>query len=317
MTKLPLLGLCLLTGAFLVPADAVQYPGGQPPAQQPSGSLSDVLRSEDLLLRHYTPKTAPAEILRSQAFGIMGTEVQVQAYPEAQARWVSNMSSFGESIILYDRPDRIQKLVELLDSLDGAYAPIVEEPSVVRDIEFRNISTDRLHDLLHSLHHNSFSIDEQSRVVLRGRESEVDEIARVIERLDKPRPQIMITAYLVRGGSSNGDAPLPKELVENLRKLVPYSAFSLASLSVLRSEVERGRATQLYLTSANQNESGELRLRFGSHDLDAGSLELSECAFTGTRTFFDTSTTIDSGQYVVLGAAGMGPMFVVLNFDWV
>lgn len=134
----------------------------------------------------------------------------------------------------------------------------------------------------------------------------------------------MLSCYLVRGTDKPDaqDGPIPKELETHLSELLAYESLELYSHAVLRTAVHpKSGRIEMWMGPDNGERHGVLRLSPGGFDAQTGSLTLDECSFSFGREghsaslVFSTCTSIHSGEYTVLGATGLSPMFVVLRFE--
>ena len=105
---------------------ALLLPFARPTTTAPQDA--EILKSSDLLLEHYMPRFAPAEDLTSLAYNMAGVEREVQTGEMGEIRYINNLFTFGDSVLLYDTPDAVKNLSSLLQSLDESYAMTAEVP---------------------------------------------------------------------------------------------------------------------------------------------------------------------------------------------
>ncbi len=168
--------------------------------------------------------------------------------------------------------------------------------------------------------------DAQMFVVCESKER-AQQLQQLVEQIDRPQAQAVVSVTLIRAADKPVDSTLPRELVDNLRALVPYSAFEPLSVGILRCSLATGRQSDL---SMDLGERGSATFSFNpeAFNPDTGELTLSQCTFSlqlaperpgmnETSHSFTTNLTFRSGEYVVLGAVGARPIFVVLKAELV
>ena len=128
-----------------------------------------------------------------------------------------------------------------------------------------------------------------------------------------------MTCYLIVPGDP-GDAPLPENLISGLTDLTGITSFRRVAVGMVRSSVEPNSRISLLL-DAGPEESFNLELVPAALDPTDQTLTLASCRFVTrmSSTFghntelFQTATSIESGRFTVLGAAGSEPYFVALE----
>lgn len=295
------------------------------PNAEPLQSAQDdkLLTASQLRLEHYMPQFAPAEHLAELAYNMAGVEREVQTGNGGETRFINNLFTFGDSVLLYDTPDAVTRLEELLSNLDQSYAMTAELPQVER-IPVRYLSADQASYLLNNLYPGEYRfLTMENTVLLKGLSADVQRAAELLQSFDKPTPQVLISCHLIRGKSEGAtDTRVPAELASHLSSLLPYESFELYSQAVLRSAAypENGYI-ELWMEPEDVSPHGVLSMRPGGFEPDSGTLTLDLCQFSmgypgePTKDVFTTSTAVKTGEFTVLGATGMTPMFVVLRVD--
>ncbi|MBL8842951.1 MAG: hypothetical protein JNL90_15640 [Planctomycetes bacterium] len=179
----------------------------------------------------------------------------------------------------------------------------------------------------------------------------LEEIATLIERIDRPAPQLQVTALILQsnplGTAAGGTADLPGELGEALALMAPSAEFSVLSSAVLRCTVRPDRRCRLSssedlsksvasepaahragLPPASNPSRWELSFAPAAFDAEHGTLELSQCNFelqraqshgaqasSSANQSFETEFTAAIGEWTVIGAVGAQPVFVALRLD--
>ena len=284
----------------------------------------DAIRAEDLMLEHFTPQYAPAERLHQLGFEMAGCQREVLTSSGEDSTYVSNLFSFGDSVMIYDTPEHVASLRLLLTTLDSAYESSGEGYGVA-SIKILHLSQTRVRSLLDSFYPGDFEyVAERNTVLLRGSNEDNARAASLLEGLDQPTTQVLISCFLIRGADSpdDHDERVPEELATHLSTLLPYESFELFSQAVLRSSVHPANGQiELRMEPDSPSAAGVLELLPGGFDPETQTLTLDRCKFGFSyeedppSTLFRTSTAIRAGEYTVLGAAGMSPMFVVLRFE--
>lgn len=286
-------------------------------------------------VEYYTPQLAPARDLArvvSDLFegGSVGIVVGQQEIPPT-------LLTYGKSIVVRYRDDKIGELVTLLKRLDEQWSG---EEGTRRDTDIVTLEYRARHVMLNSLSRalvpfthpifvsdgtaqyqvqNLSYLEERGLIVVRGPMEEVVQIEAVLKRIDVPQPQVTVTCHLVRGQmKATAEQLLPAELTQNLKQLVPFEGFESLALGILRSDA----LTEMQLTvDYSPGEQFQLQLRPRAFDPESRSLTFDQCAFSLLRgedehrsqQRFTTSATIRTGEYTVLGAVGAEPIFVVLH----
>ena len=175
---------------------------------------------------------------------------------------------------------------------------------------------------------NVTAVPDAQMLVLCESKERAAQLTQLVDQIDRPQPQAVVSVTLIRAADKGAaDSTLPRELVDNLRSLVPYSAFEPLTVGILRCSLATGRQSELSMDLA---ERGSATFSFNpeAFNPDTGELTLSQCTFSlqlaperpgmnETSHSFTTNLTFRSGEYVVLGAVGARPIFVVLKAELV
>ncbi len=312
-----------LTLAALAPLLSVPAPVA-PVAQQPTPPAPKQRASADLVLEHFVPKCAPASKLATTAYRIAGFEHAVPSDFTVEPTYVRNIVDFGDSVLLYDTPAGIAKLTQLLEKLDLAFDANTVAPPVT-SLPIRHLSRSRVSSLLYTFYKGSYEfLGEQNTVLLRGSEEDTERAVDLLVSVDFPSQQVLLSCYLIQGtpDPQETDEQVPPELAEHLSKLLPYAGFELQSLAILRTAaLPIAGEIEMCLERGAQSPLGVLRLTPGGFEPNSKSLTLDKCSFgyayagATPSTIFKTSTSVTAGEYTVLGATGLSPVFVVLRFE--
>jgi hypothetical protein len=305
-----------------------------------------------LVLKYFRVQNATAEDLVGMVEELLGGAVDVENPDGDPEPWrVQRLLPFANAIIVRDTPQGAEKVLEVLAELDRVAAPPGQEEPVAQTLESfeyspRHAAAGSLARAIEAFRRNIMLygapgqppsnvanlnvLQDRGVIVIRDTPENVVRIREVLERTDVPRPQVVVTCFVVLGLLGEGEAPagasLPRELVENLAKLLPFERFQLLSVGVLRTAVAFDDPIQLE-ADAGPDRRYDLRLRPEAYDAKTGDLTLSSCTFqlrrkrslpsgeyeTSQESGFSTRATVRAGEYTVLGAVGSEPVFVVLR----
>ncbi len=149
------------------------------------------------------------------------------------------------------------------------------------------------------------------------------DLKELVDRIDRPRPQMMVTITLLRPASPSEEVDtLPKELDQNLKTLLPARGFTTLAVGALRCAMESNRQCEM---KAELEDGGSWTLAFfpDAFNPETSEFSLSHCEFQlkspgahdrpGRTQSFDTSLTFKAGEFVVLGGVGETPTLVALR----
>jgi hypothetical protein len=283
-----------------------------------------VFSIHDLGIQHYEPIHVPAWELMDLASGMVGRTFYLDERGGHMGDSIENLTMVGESLLLYDTSDYLVQMMAALELID---LPRPVEPEVEEDLwetfhyTPRYLSMEDMWSILENFGSNLSMAGERRIVVVQDEASTVREIKTLLEQVDVPEDQILVTAYLVRGWQTNENGtPLPAELAEHLGRLVPGIQLEAAGFAMLQSSVRprADRDLSLQLSGSAPLEQYYLSFAPTAYDRETGSLTVENCELTqstsaGPRVVFSTHTVFRGGEYTVLGATGAKPMFVVVR----
>ena len=188
-------------------------------------------------------------------------------------------------------------------------------------------------------------LGDSGQLIIRDSKEALAEITALLATLDKPSPQVQLVCYVLRGAKSDTNTEsdwghdveaasntpqganewgmsspnIPSEVTDNLSRLVPYSNFKLATMGVLRMSTSATPWPNT-LRMPGDDESFEMSLQIAAFDEAEGILSFSNFGMKkgqpmGPTNLFATATSVQAGEYAVMGAAGADPIFVVLHFE--
>jgi hypothetical protein len=299
-----------------------------------------VVPEAELSLHYYSPRHSDANELAQILTQLAGRTFFAQAPDGSSTQPVSNVRTFGNIVVLYDRVKRVEQLVTILAQLEQADVAQLgdAEEYVVAEYTPQYVTAKALLDALNPLRRqilqpfgiggrpshakatwveNVTALMQPATIVLRDTREQIETMRALMARLDVAPPQVQLQCWLLRGAEADTGSRLPKELVQNLSRLVPVEHFEQLSLSMIRASVQPGLPQRLRSDFPDDGETArfELDLVCSGYDRAAGVLPLTRCRFEATSgQEFETSVTLRAGEYTVLGAAGADPLFVVLRF---
>jgi len=144
-----------------------------------------------------------------------------------------------------------------------------------------------------------------------------DQALSVLARVDVAEKQVLLTCLLVDVGASANGVALPRELHENLQKLLPDVEFAQVGMAMLKTSVSSRSPVAVQIESPGQRY--RLSLIPVAFDQATGTLTVSECSLIedildgAPRELFRTDTLLRGGEYTVLAATGDSPRLLVVR----
>jgi hypothetical protein len=294
--------------------------------------------ADELILRYYSPQIADSRSVASVMERFYRREFYVKSEDGSISGPVRNIQAFGESVMIYDTPEFVDRVLEAMVSLEEAATRDPNNPTGERAMQLSVVEyapryqpVKNLYQLLDpfrkdivvgfldtpsrgrqaQIARNITMLEEPATLVLRDTAESVEEMVSLLRRMDQPAPQVLISVWLLRGSHEPQQGELPADLVQNLSNLVPFPGFTRESMGVLRSSVIAGQA--MTIRGDMHQDRFELKLIPGGYDVDARQLAITACEFYAGQQGFSTSTVVSAGEYTVLGATGSDPVFVVLQ----
>jgi hypothetical protein len=307
----------LLVGATLFPALLQDDPSSSP--AKPKYPMAS-----QIVAITFQPEHLNANELYLAARGMIGGKVWVTDDETGVVSQRTNLQPVGNTLVVFDLPKAAARAQQLLASLDAAAGASTSDKAARTKltVEYRprNVGVETITaSLAPFMEWVEVQLVRQGNfVVLSGPGAVVAEMQAFLERVDVPAPQITLTCYLVVPGE--GGPALPKELTAGLSELTRIPAFKQAAMGMVRSSVQAGTRISVMLDAGN-SEQFTLDLIPEALDERNFTLTLSSVGLTSrvSDTFgngavlFQTSTSVESERYTVLGAAGSTPYFVVLR----
>jgi len=284
----------------------------QPGEPETAGDGLPIFSRSDLVLDQYPVQHVnPAELFQI-AHQLAGRSYHVKDNHNAS---ISGMRLLGSKIVLYDTQVQVQRARELLARLDVPRQ--LGSPSrKTQEYRPRFVSLQTAENAIENLVRVE-RMAERNLLILADEPENIERALELLKRIDVPEKQVLLTCQLIEVGETPEGPPLPKELVENLQRLLPGSQFNQTGLAMLKTSVGGENQISLRVTS----ESQDYRLAFTAvaFDESTASLTVAECRVMqlygaeNERELFRTNTVLRGGEYTVLAATGITPMLLVLR----
>lgn len=295
-----------------------------------------ILSLSEIVLEQYPVQHADPDDLLEIASSLVGRYYFVQEHGGRASNPVTNLRQLGRTVIVYDTPEETKRALAILGRLDVAPSTGAQ---AMRTVEYapRFVSLKTVTESLKPFDHVGFQlsdVDERGLVVIRGRSDEVTAMLELLARVDVPEKQVLVTCTLVGSSSAPDALPLPKDLAENLAKLLPEHQFSQLGMALLQTSVGSERPFSLGIESGRRLPNGfvttgstyQFTFQPVAYDEKTGSLTVERCqlreALGGSagsadappermREIFTTNTTFRGGEYTVLAATGADPFLLL------
>jgi hypothetical protein len=288
--------------------------GAAPRAQEQHGP--PLLSLAEIVLDQYAVQNVDADDLYKLARDLAGRTYYVKEHGGFDSEPLSSMRLLGSSIILYDTREEVQRARDLLGRLDAVRVASSARVSV--EFRPRFISLETANKAAESFARIRI-LRERGLIVLHDAAEDVDKALALLKRIDVPEKQVLLTCQLIEVGGAQPGPALPRELAENLQKLLPQSQFTQVGMAMLKTSV--GGANQISLSLESPQQSYRLAFTPVAYDESSASLTVTGCRLMETeapapgreRELFRTDTILHGGEYTVLGATGATPRLLVLR----
>jgi hypothetical protein len=286
------------------------------PQEQGEPAGLPVLSLQEIALDQYHVQNADAEQLFELALDLAGRQYFVREHGGESSAPVTSLRLLGETIVLYDKKEEVQRARDLIFKLD-APAPTFDSGWSAVEFRPRFVSLVTAQAAVANLIEVS-RLDERGMIVLQGSAQGNQMALELLKRIDVPERQVLLTCQLLDIG---GDAPpgpaLPKPLLDNLQKLLPGTQFSQAGMALLQTSVTGQKPIALQIESPGKRY--RLSLTPVAFDESSGSLTVVGCSLTENpdsneeRELFRTNTVLRGGEYTVLAGTGATPRLLVVR----
>lgn len=278
----------------------------------------------DFTISVFEPRHGDVRVLGNLAMRLLNRTI-----PAASGGTQNSISVTNERIVVRELPEAIGGVLEKLAVLDHALsakgddAPVESVEYTPRSLTaqsamqalgpFTQHRTGQQPTIMHM-------INERGALILQGRSSDLVAALELLRRVDRPAPQVMLSAYVLTG-SDEADGNASAEVADALRELLPYRSYSVQGASVVRVAAQPTSQFNIDLAGPKrgmQPTTYHLQGSIAAYDPDAPSLTFQHLSATvsggaGAQQLFRTATTIYGDEYAVLGVAGGVPTFVVLR----
>lgn len=311
-----------------------------------------VLELDSLRMMQFTPENVGVIDLYQTASALLARSYFVAEKGGINSSPVSNLSMLGDSLVIYDTEEYVKKVLTALDALDvprvlnaagNAPAPTI----TTAEFRPRHISLQTAERALRPFERkvyedgnprgksqpwaNISDVPDHSLLILRDTEAAVAEMLELLERIDVPEQQVLLTCYMIRGKKEANSGDLPVELTTHLTRLVPQFQFESLGMAMVQTTAAPGSEVELRIGGID-SEVFNLRFRAVAFDERTASLTVEKCSLeqelyqdvfsgpdgiqkqrAGSVDLFTTNTMLRGGEYTVLGATGTEPVFLVLR----
>ena len=294
-----------------------------------------------VVVQYFAPTKAPVEELSEALRFLYSTRRRGagEAMPLFQP--------LGETLLIQTSQETLEEVLRIAGDCDANYVGRGENSATSQEqwqYEVKHVALDSVRKALRYLDRSTFIeegtagglapraarglrisyVDERGLLIAQGTAAEIERARLILRDLDVPRSRLMLTCYVVQGSNEESTEALPAELLRDLGKLVPFAGFELLSTGVLPTDASREVSMSVDLD--DQRGSFELEMLPSAYDARSGQLALSSITFkmvlnpgapaasrSSTRRSFQTSTSLRTDRYTVLGAVGATPVFVVVK----
>ncbi len=269
----------------------------------------------ELVLEQYAVKNVDPEELATLATALIGRQFRVKENPAVP---ILNLRQLGRSIVVYDTKPQVERTLAFLAKLDPAGTPDTDVKTIFESIEYRPrfVSLDTAQSTAKSILVEVSLVEERGLLMLRGSREALERTRALLARIDVPEKQVLLTLQLIDVGESARGLTLPRELNDNLQRLLPEVAFAQVGMAMLQTSVRASIPVSVEIESTGK------RYRFSflpvAYDEASGSLSVAHCTLIeqldgGPRELFSTSTVLRGGEYTVLAATGATPRLLVVR----
>jgi hypothetical protein len=311
----------------------------------PLQEASEPVQQEPLAMHYFTPDEEHLMELYEQARDLFRRGVP---RPSGNARDGSadNLFLLGDSIVVYDTAAYADVVLSSLTEMQNAWRKqgiqaekLPPAKLVAEELRVTNISAYEAYEALEQHLRevrppdgggravpNVQFLEDRNIVLLRDTLEKVKAMRGLIERIDKPAPQVQLSFLVVHAYPSDGDPPefdprVPSALTQALAGMLPTMSLSLESSAFLRTVASDGVQRQVFMPIEASSGRYSVNLKLEAFDERTGTLSLRTCEFSfidskpmpQVTPYFSTATSIPIDEYVVIGANGASPTLLVLR----
>lgn len=294
---------------FFAPAAAQQAPAGAERAPEEPALLS----LAELVLDQYPVQNVNPNDLANLARTLIGREYFVRENG-AGSKPVSSLRLLGGTIVLYDTKEQVRRARELLARLD---VPRERSSPSYNAVEYRPrfVSLKTAEDAVENLVDLS-TVPERGLIVMTDDQEDIDAALALLARIDVAERQVFLSCQLIEVGDAAHGLALPRDLTDNLQKLLPGVGFTQVGMAMLKTSVSSQSPVSVQIESPGKRYN--LAFIPVAFDQATGTLTVSECSLTeragdDLRTLFKTDTLLRGGEYTVLAATGATPRLLVVR----
>lgn len=308
---------CLLGLLALMPLLDPRAPHASvvPALTQDEGLRQVILKRADLVLDYYHPQHVSAGVLHDLAGELAARWFYISDSGSGDS--VQSLRVVGRSLLLYDTREEVDRLKKFLASVDivAPGSKIAEEPpTVTAEYLPRFLSLDTVRGLVERHVMVNF-IEERGVALFEGYPDDLQAALVALKTLDVAPRQVFLTCQLIEVDNESSGAPLPKELSDNLQRLLPGSKLSQVGMAMLRTSVGPRRRVSMRIEA--DNHAYLLGLTPLSFDGETRSMTVENCVLMPESgdAFFDTNVVLRSDEYTVLGTMGTQARLLVMRLS--
>ncbi|GEM_PF-2647242 len=324
----PLLVPFVAIALWIVSATPCHGQSTQESGQRDLGA-TPLMSASAMTTTFYSPENVNPRELAKLAHDIHGRNISIEEKGGHFATPVRNIQTLGDALLIYEDEAGAQRILAWCRQID-AEMKADEEPAeqelTVTEWRPKHMSLMTgysslapFHRSVREFHDGQFVsenqnitlLKEQGTLVLRDTPRQIDSMLALLNRVDLPEEQLMLTAMVITGQQDPGvdQGAVPAELNQHLAQMVPFSSFHTESMGMVRSSA-RSRDIEIAMDEGNR-----LKIRPEVFDAETSTLT-AVCEFDSVNGLsFETRTTIRAGEYTVLGASGNQPLFCVLRIE--
>lgn len=264
-----------------------------------------ILKRADLVLDYFHPQSIGAVVLHDLAGELAARWYRISDNGSGDV--IQSLRVVGNSLLLYDTREEVERLKEFLVSVDiPAPASKVPDEPPTATVEYmpRFLSMQTV-QMLAERHVMVSVIEERGVALFEGTPADLAAAQARLKTLDIAPAQIFLTCQLIEVDGDTQGPPLPKDLSDNLQKLLPGSTLNQVGMAMLRTTVGQRRSLAMQI----QTEETTFEFSFTplSFDTDAKALTLEACSLNDLNLetqLFSTSVVLRANEYTVLAATG-------------
>jgi hypothetical protein len=334
--------------SILIPVFAFTVAAAPSLSGQPGGATERPLDArpiprDQLVLRYHRLQGPDTDLpaLLTAAEKAFGRRLPTEDGPR------DNLFTLPGAIAVLETRERADQILNALPEMEAACRPGARSPEVKlesRHFEIKHVKVDRLLGLLSTFQRrvqamggeglvaNITTFSDRNVLFVRDTAETIDSISALLKVVDVPEAQqrdtrpfpFTLTCQILRASAEppKAGSEVPRDLLENLRRLLPHQHHELLGTALVRAPGDGGSEVTMDLTS---DLVGVLQLRDLTHDPSTGLVRIESCHLdvrpsnpeaqkpAGSSINIKTPAAITPGETTVVGAAGRATFLLVLR----